>query len=153
MKGFPRLSGRGNEPSPVDLPINQMWGHIGINQSDLMRLPLRNTRKVIIQQENMFNYRKDKAGFFSAIVLACLVAAMVIASLILLFMGAARGQWDYYSLPIRLVIGIGWVLLVATVLTRVGIFRVQMLRKRRLQGERDPHGTEGHQAAETEAGH
>lgn len=87
----------------------------------------------------MFNYRKDKTGFFATLILAGLVSGMIIASLVLLFMGIAKGQWDYYSLPIRLILGIGWLLLMATVLTRVGIFRMQMLKKRKLQGQKAPH--------------
>jgi FlaA1/EpsC-like NDP-sugar epimerase len=87
----------------------------------------------------MFNYRKDKAGFFATIVLAMLTSAIVIASVVLLFMGISRGQWDYYSGPIKMVIGFGWVLLVATVLTRVSIFRMQMLKKRERLGQKGPH--------------
>jgi len=101
----------------------------------------------------MFHYRKDKAGFFATIVLAVLAAAIVVSSLVLLFMGIARGQWDYYSLPIRLVIGIGWLLLVATVLTRVGIFRMQMLRKRQLQGQKSAHGDEVASTGDDGPGH
>jgi len=101
----------------------------------------------------MFNYRKDKAGFFATIVLALLAAAIVVSSLILLFMGIARGQWDYYSMPIRLIIGIGWLLLVATVLTRVGIFRVQMLRRRQMQGQQNHHAASDAQGVETDPGH
>lgn len=101
----------------------------------------------------MFNYRKDKAGFFATIVLALLAAAIVVSSLILLFMGIARGQWDYYSMPIRLIIGIGWLLLVATVLTRVGIFRLQMLRRRQMQGQQNPHSSGDSQGGDTDPGH
>jgi len=101
----------------------------------------------------MFNYRKDKAGLFATIVLALLAAAIVVSSLILLFMGIARGQWDYYSMPIRLIIGIGWLLLVATVLTRVGIFRAQMLRRRQMQGQQNSHSSGDSQGGDTDPGH
>lgn len=87
----------------------------------------------------MFNYRKDKTGFFATLILGVLFSAMVIATLVLLFMGVAKGQWDYYNLPIRFVLGIGWLLLMATVLTRVAIFRMQMLKKRKLLGRKAPH--------------
>lgn len=90
----------------------------------------------------MFNYRKDKAGFFATIVLTMLTSAIVIASLVLLFMGISRGQWDYYSFPIKMVIGFGWILLVATVLTRVSIFRMQMLKKRERLGQKGHHSTQ-----------
>ncbi|RLS48305.1 MAG: hypothetical protein DWH88_04050 [Planctomycetota bacterium] len=88
----------------------------------------------------MFNYKKDKAGFYATIVLATLATVIVAASLVLLFMGISQGQWDYYNLPIRFILGFGWLLLVATVLTRVGIFRMQMLKKRQANGLKNQHG-------------
>ncbi|RLS41281.1 MAG: hypothetical protein DWH82_00655 [Planctomycetota bacterium] len=79
----------------------------------------------------MFNYRKDKAGFVMTLVLGGILAAGVIATLVMLFMGLSRGVWDYYSLPIRIVLGCAWVMLVISVLVRVGIFRFQMKARQR----------------------
>lgn len=76
----------------------------------------------------MFNFRKDKAGFFATLIVVPLLIGLAVVPLALFVMGSALGH--DFSLPIKIVFGICWPLLVITVLVRVWIFRVQMVAKR-----------------------
>lgn len=76
----------------------------------------------------MFNFRKDKAGFFATLIVVPLLIGLAVVPLALFITGSALGH--DFSLPIRIVFGVCWPLLVITVLVRVWIFRVQMVAKR-----------------------
>lgn len=78
----------------------------------------------------MFSFKKDKTGFYSALSLIILVAATVITTGILLAQGIKEGNWEYYSIPIRIVLAVFWIIGMAIVLTRIGVFAVQRANKK-----------------------
>lgn len=78
----------------------------------------------------MFSFKKDKTGFFSALSLIILAAATVITTGILLAQGIKEGNWEYYSIPIRIVLAVFWIAGMAIVLTRIGVFAVQRSHKK-----------------------
>ncbi len=78
----------------------------------------------------MFSFKKDKTGFFSALSLIILVAATVITTGILLAQGIKEGNWEYYSIPIKIVLAVFWLVGMTIVLTRIGVFAVQRANKK-----------------------
>jgi len=78
----------------------------------------------------MFSFKKDKAGFFSAISLIVLVAATVITTGIFLAQGIKEGNWEYYNIPIKIVLAVFWIAAMTIVLTRIGVFAVQRSHKK-----------------------
>ena len=71
----------------------------------------------------MFNFRADKTGFFTTIILLALLGAAVLGTLwVLVF-----GNGDQDVLILKWVWGTWWVLCIVTVLTRLAIFRWQMV--------------------------
>jgi hypothetical protein len=77
----------------------------------------------------MFSFRRDKMGFFAALVLLAIVAGTVISTLVLLLIGIAQGDWARYLLSVKWILGVAWVLCIATVLTRVHVFGWQLRRR------------------------
>ena len=78
----------------------------------------------------MFSFKKDKTGFFSALSLIILAVATVITTGILLAEGIKQGNWEYYSIPIKIVLGVFWLAVITIVLTRIGVFAVQRANKK-----------------------
>ena len=78
----------------------------------------------------MFSFKKDKTGFFSALSLIILVAVTVITTGILLAQGIKEGNWEYYSIPIKIVLAVFWLAGMTIVLTRIGVFAVQRANKK-----------------------
>ena len=78
----------------------------------------------------MFSFKKDKTGFFSALSLIILVVATVITTGILLAQGIKEGNWEYYSIPIKIVLAVFWIAGMTIVLTRIGVFAVQRANKK-----------------------
>lgn len=78
----------------------------------------------------MFSFKKDKTGFFTALSLIILAVATVITTGILLAEGIKQGNWEYYSIPIKIVLGVFWLAGMAIVLTRIGVFAVQRANKK-----------------------
>jgi len=72
----------------------------------------------------MFSFRFDKVGFFSALTLMSLLGGTVLASILIWLIG---GWNDFTILLLKWLWGTVWVLLIVTVLIRVGIYRYQML--------------------------
>ncbi|MSR31601.1 MAG: hypothetical protein EXR99_08860 [Gemmataceae bacterium] len=81
----------------------------------------------------MFSFRKDKTGFFATLSLILVISGMVIATGVLLTVGILQGNWEYYSLPIRIVLGASWMACIVIVLVRIGVFGVQRQRKKLLE--------------------
>lgn len=79
----------------------------------------------------MFSFRKDKVGFFSALALSIIATGTLVATLVLLFMGIYQGNWEYYSLPMKIVLGVSWLVCIAIVWVRVGIYDRQRIRNRK----------------------
>lgn len=77
----------------------------------------------------MFSFRKDKVGFFSGLTLIITCGGTFIATLVLLIVGGALGDWRMFVSPIRWVLFGWWIGCITTVLTRVYIFRYQMNRR------------------------
>ncbi len=78
----------------------------------------------------MFSFRHDKVGFFSGLVLMIICGGTFIATLVLLIVGAALGDFRMFLWPIRWLLLGWWVACIATVLTRVYILSWQMNRRR-----------------------
>ncbi len=78
----------------------------------------------------MFSFKKDKTGFFSAVSLIILAAATVIVTGILLAQGIKENNWEYYSVPIKIVLAVFWITGMTIVLTRIGVFAVQRGNKK-----------------------
>jgi hypothetical protein len=92
----------------------------------------------------MFSFRRDKVGFFVTLILILIAVGTFINTLVLVVVGLAQGNWTMYSLPMKIVLASAWVLCIATVLTRVAIFRMQMLRAERArQAAQAVHGESG----------
>jgi hypothetical protein len=72
----------------------------------------------------MFSFRFDKAGFFSGLVLMCLLGGTLLATLLIVLIG---GWNDFTILLLKWLWGTVWVLLIVTVLVRLAIYRYQML--------------------------
>ncbi|MFM7096895.1 MAG: hypothetical protein ACKO16_05690 [Gemmataceae bacterium] len=90
----------------------------------------------------MFSFKKDKTGFFSALSLIIVASATVIATGILLAQGIREGNWEYYSVPIKIVLAVSWIACMTIVLVRIGVFAVQRGNKKiqELQsGEKQAH--------------
>ena len=78
----------------------------------------------------MFSFKKDKTGFFSALSLIILVVVTFIITGILLAQGIKEGNWEYYSIPIKIVLAVFWLAGMTIVLTRIGVFAVQRANKK-----------------------
>lgn len=79
----------------------------------------------------MFSFRKDKTGFFAGLALSIIALGTLISTLVLLFTGIYQGNWDYYSIPMRIVLGISWIVCITIVWTRVIIYDKQRIRDRK----------------------
>ncbi len=76
----------------------------------------------------MFNFRADKTGFFVTIIMLILLGAAIVTTVALWFSGLDA---DTFWIVVKLVWGSWWVLCIITVLTRLAIFRSQMMRSAR----------------------
>jgi hypothetical protein len=72
----------------------------------------------------MFSFRSDKTGFFVTIILLVLLGAAIVGTLGVLLLG----NWNQHVWILKWVWGTWWVLCIITVLTRLAIFRWQMMR-------------------------
>jgi hypothetical protein len=75
----------------------------------------------------MFNFRSDKTGFFVTIIMLVLLGLAVVGTLVVLVLG----RRDEHVWILKWVWGTWWVLCIITVLTRLAIFRWQMMRAAR----------------------
>jgi hypothetical protein len=78
----------------------------------------------------MFSFRKDKAGFFFGLALIIICGGTFIATLVLLIVGAALGDYKMFLWPIRWVLSGWWLACVVTVLSRVYVLNWQMVKRR-----------------------
>jgi hypothetical protein len=76
----------------------------------------------------MFSFRADKTGFFVTIIMLILLGAAVLTTVGMLLSGVDA---DTFWLVVKWVWGTWWVLCIITVLTRLAIFRWQMMRAAR----------------------
>jgi hypothetical protein len=79
----------------------------------------------------MFNFRRDKVGFFFGLALLIVCGGTLIATLVLLIVGACLGDFRMFLWPIRWVLMGWWVGCIVIVLARVYVLNWQM-RQRRL---------------------
>ena len=75
----------------------------------------------------MFSFRSDKTGFFVTIIMMVLLGAAIVGTAVVLLLG----QWAQHLWILKIVWGTWWVLCIITVLTRLAIFRWQMIRAAR----------------------
>jgi hypothetical protein len=78
----------------------------------------------------MFSFRHDKVGFFSGVALIVVCGGTIIATLVLLIVGAALGDYTRFLSPIRWVLFGWWLGCIVIVLTRVYILDWQMRQRR-----------------------
>jgi hypothetical protein len=76
----------------------------------------------------MFSFRSDKTGFFVTIILLALLGVAIAATLAVLLSGFQAGT---FWIVVKSIWGTWWVLTIITVLTRLAIFRWQMIRAAR----------------------
>jgi hypothetical protein len=74
----------------------------------------------------MFSFRRDKMGFFAGLILMIIAGGTLIATMVLLIVGLAFGDWAYFSTPVKWLLGSAWVGCIITVLVRVYVFRHQL---------------------------
>jgi uncharacterized membrane protein YciS (DUF1049 family) len=89
----------------------------------------------------MFSFRRDKAGFFIAILLLTIVVGTLISTLVLLIVGIAQGDWKSHLLSVKWVLGSAWVACIIIVLIRLKIFKWQydrVLAERMSESEPQP---------------
>jgi hypothetical protein len=82
-------------------------------------------------------YKSGKLSFSMTVVLVSLLGAAVIAVAVLWILSDVLGK-DLFWLLFRIIVAAWWVASITIVLTRVGVFRVGMLR-----GRRNPPGGDG----------
>jgi hypothetical protein len=82
-----------------------------------------------------FSFRQDKVGFFSTLVLVLFALGAAVTTIVLITIGAAQGDWKSYLLAWKWAVAGCWLGCIVTVLVRVAIFRVQMLRRERRAAE------------------
>jgi hypothetical protein len=90
----------------------------------------------------MFSFRHDKVGFFFGLALIIICGGTVIATLVLLIVGVALGNYQMFLWPIRWVLSGWWLACIVTVLTRVYILNWQMKQRRRPPPGQTPSGPE-----------
>jgi hypothetical protein len=73
----------------------------------------------------MFNFRRDKAGFFITIILLTIATGTLVSILVLLIVGMAQGDWKEHLLSVKWVLGSAWVGCIVTVLVRLRIYKWQ----------------------------
>jgi hypothetical protein len=83
----------------------------------------------------MFNYRRDKTGFFATLALLFFALGVVVTTTVLIVVGAAQGDWKAYLLAWKWTVAGCWMGCIVTVLVRIIIFRQQMLRAERQAAE------------------
>ena len=86
----------------------------------------------------MFSFRSDKTGFFVTIIMLVLLGAAIVGTLGVLVLGG----WDAHVWILKWVWGTWWVLCIITVLTRLAIFRWQMMRAARKARPPEPSDRE-----------
>jgi hypothetical protein len=79
----------------------------------------------------MFSFRHDKVGFFFGLALIIICGGTFIATLVLLIVGVALGDYRMFLWPIRWVLFGWWLACIVTVLCRVYILNWQMKQRRR----------------------
>jgi hypothetical protein len=86
----------------------------------------------------MFSFRHDKVGFFFGLALIIICGGTFIATLVLLIVGLALGNYEMFLWPIRWVLSGGWLACIVTVLSRVYILNWQMKQRRLLPPGQSP---------------
>ena len=69
----------------------------------------------------MFSFRRDKMGFFNALILIIIVVSTTISTVLIL----AIGGWEDHKTSIRWILGTAWVSCVVMVTVRITVFKYQ----------------------------
>ena len=83
----------------------------------------------------MFSFRRDKMGFFNALILIIIVVSTTISTVLIL----ASDGWDAHKTSIRWILGSAWVSCIVMVLVRITVFKYQRDKAEREQAEREQH--------------
>jgi hypothetical protein len=83
----------------------------------------------------MFSFRRDKVGFFAGLTLMGILGLAAVLTVVFVIVGWAVGDWAVFDISVRWILGVTWVLLIATVLTRVYIFEWQRKQRERAAAE------------------
>ncbi len=92
----------------------------------------------------MFSFRRDKMGFFNALILIIIVVSTTISTVLIL----AIGGWEEHKTSIRWILGTAWVACIVMVLVRVSVFKYQRDKAEREQAERERQTAEPSAPAE-----
>lgn len=76
------------------------------------------------------NWNKDKVGFLTAWILLGIFVSAVTSLVVLIGLAIYQGDWDTYAIPLKGVVIAWWVLSIVTVLFRIAVYRIGMVRKR-----------------------
>ena len=76
------------------------------------------------------NWNKDKVGYLNTWVLLAISLVTVVALIGLIAVGISEGNWATYATALKGVIIAWWVLSMVSVLVRIAVYRVDMVRKR-----------------------
>jgi formate/nitrite transporter FocA (FNT family) len=90
----------------------------------------------------MFSFRRDKMGFFAGLILMIIAGGTLITTLVLIIVGLAYGDWQYFSTTQKWVLGSAWVACIATVLVRVYVFRYQLHKAEQEAARREEQAEE-----------
>ena len=81
----------------------------------------------------MFSFRRDKMGFFNALILIIIVVSTAISTILIL----AIGGWEEHKTSIRWILGTAWVSCIVMVLVRITVFKYQRDKAEREKAERE----------------
>ncbi len=85
----------------------------------------------------MFSFRRDKMGFFNALILIIIVGSAAISVLILVILG-----WEDHETSIRWILGSAWVSCIVMVLVRISVFKYQRDKAERQRAEAERQAAE-----------
>ncbi len=81
----------------------------------------------------MFSFRRDKMGFFNALILIIIVVSTTISTVLIL----AIGGWEEHKTAIKWILGTAWVLCIVMVLVRISVFKYQRDKAERAKADRE----------------
>jgi hypothetical protein len=81
----------------------------------------------------MFSFRRDKMGFFNALILIIIVTSGLISTVLIW----AIGGWEEHKTSIRWILGTAWVSCIVMVLVRISVFKYQRDKAERRRAEEE----------------
>ncbi len=82
-------------------------------------------------------YKSAALSFSMTVTLVAMAGATAVASAVIWVMGDVFGDWVMW-LILKIIWGVFWIVCIAVVLTRIGVFRLHMLQGKRAEAEAAP---------------